>query len=699
MKACYRTILYCVLLFPILCSAQATLLADINIGTGSGIATSTDFSVVEGDTMFFLATENGITYNLYRTEGTPQTTIKLTNIDAGNSYVGQWSRVNGKYIFSMYNATTVGRELYVSDGTPVGTSLLKDICPGTTSGVYSASDFSYSDGNALYFVAAANGANFDLWKTDGTTSGTIQLSTINATNTSLGHWTKLPNGKFVFSLFDGGAIYGRELFITDGTPGGTSILKDIDAGPLTAFYGATDFIKLEGNEFYFAATDNDYNYELWKSDGTAAGTIKLSNIGATTPAIGHWNSINGKFVFSSFDNSTIYGRELWVTDGTPSGTTILKDIRNGLASSLDGAADFIYNDGNILYFTATDNGTNYELWSTDGTQSNTLKVSNTGSIANTIGHWTKLNNHFIFTMNDGGSTRGREMWVTDGTFGNTQVLKDILPGTTSAFSGSGDFIVKEGNIAYFVASDNGSTYDMWRTDGTNTGTVKISNIGATNNTVSQWTALYGNYVFSMINGIYGRELYTSTGNIGGTTLLKDIFAGVGTGVNSDNYCIKANNTMFFVASADGVNYELWKSDGTSNGTNQLTVVNATNQYLGQWSQVGARHTFSLLNAIVGRELYTINTITDLQPIKQPDIVAAVRPNPTTRTLTLSISEDEKFEEVLIFDLQGKLLINESIFLKGFSEGDINIESLNPGLYLLKMTTQSGKGVTKKIEKI
>jgi hypothetical protein len=107
----------------------------------------------------------------------------------------------------------------------------------------------------------------------------------------------------------------------------------------------------------------------------------------------------------------------------------------------------------------------------------------------------------------------------------------------------------------------------------------------------------------------------------------------------------------------------------------------------------------LLNAIVGRELYTINTITDLQPIKQPDIVAAVRPNPTTRTLTLSISEDEKFEEVLIFDLQGKLLINESIFLKGFSEGDINIESLNPGLYLLKMTTQSGKGVTKKIEKI
>jgi ELWxxDGT repeat protein len=699
MKAFFRVISFCSLFLPAFCSAQATLLADINPGTGSGITNNTDFSVVVGDTMFFVATENGITYNLYRTEGTPQTTIKLTTIDAGNTYVGQWSRINGKYIFSMYNAATVGRELYVSDGTPAGTSLLKDICPGTTSGVYSASDFSYSDGNALYFVAAANGGNFDLWKTDGTTNGTIQLSTINATNTGLGHWTKLPNGKFVFSLFDGGAIYGRELFITDGTPVGTTILKDIDAGPLTAFTGSGDFIKLEGNEIYFAATDNDYNYELWKSDGTTAGTIKLSNIGATTPQIGHWNAINGKFVFSAFDNSLIYGRELWVTDGTPSGTALLKDIRNGLASSLDGAADFIYNDGNKLYFTASDNGVNYEVWSTDGTQANTLKVSNTGAIANTIGHWTKLNNQFIFTMNDGGSTRGREMWVTDGTFGNTHVLKDILPGTASAFTGSGDFIVKDGNIAFFVATDDGTTYEMWRTDGTSVGTVKISNIAATNNTVGQWTSLFGSYIFSMSNAVYGRELYTSTGNLGGTTLLKDIFSGTGTGINSDNFSISANNTMFFVGSADGIIYELWKSDGTSNGTMRLTVVNATNQYLGQWSQINGKHTFSLFNATVGRELYTINTITGVEPTKQPELVAALSPNPTTQSLTVSISENERFAEVLVFDLQGKRILDETKSLKGLNEGVINIESLNPGLYLLKMTTQSGKVVTKKIEKI
>lgn len=699
MKRVIRSLLFIFLILPNLIQAQATLLSDINVGTGSGISGSADFSVVVGDTMFFVATDNGTTYNLYRTEGTPQSTIKLTSIDAGNTFVGQWARVNGKYIFSMYNASTVGRELYVSDGTPSGTTLLKDICPGTVSGLYSASDFSYNDGNALYFVAAANGGNFDLWKTDGTTNGTIQLSTVNATSTALGHWTKMPNGKFIFSLFDGGAVYGRELFITDGTPSGTSILKDIDAGPLTAFSGANDFIKLEGNYIYFAATDNDYNYELWKSDGTNAGTIKLSNIGATTPAIGHWNAINGKFVFSSFDNSTVYGRELWVTDGTTNGTALLKDIRNGIGSSLDGAADFIYNDGNILYFVATDNAVNYELWSTDGTSANTLKVSNTGAIANTIGHWTKLNNHFIFTMNDGGSLRGREMWVTDGTFGNTNVLKDILPGTTSAFTGASDFIIKEGNVAFFIATDNGNTFDLWKTDGTTAGTIKISNVNATNNTVGNWTALYGKYIFSLFSPANGRELFVSTGNLGGTTLLKDIFAGTGSGIDPSNFSINANNTMFFVGTADGVNYELWKSDGTVVGTQRISVINATNGLLGQWSQINGKHTFSMINATVGRELYATNTITAVAPEKQPELVAEIAPNPTSDILTVSIAENEQFAEVEVFDLQGKRVLVATESVKGNNVGVINIGSLQPGLYLIKMVTKSGLMATKKIEKM
>lgn len=686
---------------PFLGNAQVTLLKDINVGTGSGITNSTDFSVVVGDTMFFLGTENGTSYNLFRTEGTPQSTVKISNIDAGNTYVGQWARINGKYIFSMYNAATVGRELYVSDGTLAGTSLLKDICPGATSGVYSAADFYYVDGNTMYFIASTNGSNFELWKTDGTTAGTIQLSSGNATSAALGHWTKLPNGKFIFSLYDGGAVYGRELFVTDGTPAGTSLLKDIDPGTFTAFTGSGDFIRLEGNVVYFAATDNDFNYELWKSDGTTAGTIKLSNIGATAPTFGHWNAINGKFIFSAFDNGAVHGRELWVTDGTPAGTGLLREIRNGISSAFDGSGDFVYNDGNIIYFVAIDNLSSYEIWKTDGTTANTVKITSTGATANTVGHWTKMGSKFVFTVTDGNAVHGREMWVTDGTSGGTFQLKDINPGTGSAFDGSGDFRALWGNNLLFTATDNGTTYELWKTDATTSGTIKLSNISATNNSVGQWTPMFGKVIFSMNNSSSGRELYKTDGTVPGTSLLKEINIGAGSGLIASDFSINANNTMFFVATINGTKFELWKSDGTPAGTTAITSLNATSEYLGQWSQINGKHTFSMYDGAVnvGRELYCINTITAVEPTKEPALTANVRPNPTANLLTVSISENTTIEEVKIMNLEGQIMMDVSDALKGNKEGSIDLSSLSPGIYLLKMVSKDGGRIVKKIEKI
>jgi ELWxxDGT repeat protein len=213
--------------------------------------------------------------------------------------------------------------------------------------------------------------------------------------------------------------------------------------------------------------------------------------------------------------------------------------------------------------------------------------------------------------------------------------------------------------------------------------------------------MFGKVIFSMNNSSSGRELYKTDGTVPGTSLLKEINIGAGSGLIASDFSINANNTMFFVATINGTKFELWKSDGTPAGTTAITSLNATSEYLGQWSQINGKHTFSMYDGAVnvGRELYCINTITAVEPTKEPALTANVRPNPTANLLTVSISENTTIEEVKIMNLEGQIMMDVSDALKGNKEGSIDLSSLSPGIYLLKMVSKDGGRIVKKIEKI
>ncbi len=399
---------------------MATLLKDINLGTGSGIDAANDFSYSVGNITYFVATDNGTTYELWKTDGTTAGTIKLTNQGGTSNGIGQWNAVNGKYVFSMSNSNTVGRELYVTDGTLAGTSLLSNINAGAGSGINTSIDFSYSNGSTMYFVATNNGTTYELWKTDGTTAGTIKLTNQGGTSNGIGQWNAV-NGKYVFSMSNSNTV-GRELYVTDGTLAGTSLLSNINAGAGSGINTSIDFSYSNGSTMYFVATNNGTTYELWKTDGTTAGTIKLTNQGGTSNGIGQWNEVNGKFVFSMSNSSTV-GRELYVTDGTLAGTSFLSNINAGTGSGINTANDFSYSNGSTMFFVATNNGTNYELWKTDGTAIGTVKASNIGGTSNGIGQWNLVNGNYIFSMSNPG-TYGRELWVLTGIATMSEELKD-----------------------------------------------------------------------------------------------------------------------------------------------------------------------------------------------------------------------------------------------------------------------------------
>src|SRR5262249_18949535 len=117
----------------------------------------------------------------------------------------------------------------------------------------------------------------------------------------------------------------------------------------------------------------------------------------------------------------ITGRELWKSDGTGAGTVLVKDIKAGSAGS---GASGLRNVNGTLYFAADDGATGMELWRSDGTADGTVLVAdiNPGSASSSPAGLTVAGSHFFFSADDG--VHGRELWdppTVNGGFSPTLV--------------------------------------------------------------------------------------------------------------------------------------------------------------------------------------------------------------------------------------------------------------------------------------
>jgi ELWxxDGT repeat protein len=244
-----------------------------------------------------------------------------------------------------------------------------------------------------------------------------------------------------------------------------------------------------GDYLYFSSSDDGMNnYELWRTDGTALGTTLVKDIRAGSDGSYPYNftPLNGYLYFSADDGTN--GVELWRTDGTADGTTLVKDIRAG---SDDSYAYYFTPLGDYLYFKAEDATNGEELWRTDGTADGTTLVKDirAGSNGSYPYNFTPLNGYLYFSADDG--TNGGELWRTDGTADGTTLVKDIYAGSIGSYPGEMEAF---GSYIYFNAYDGGS-YELWRTDGTDAGTTIFHDFGSGFNYVYGMTkvgsTLYG----------------------------------------------------------------------------------------------------------------------------------------------------------------------------------------------------------------
>ncbi|MBZ0179070.1 MAG: T9SS type A sorting domain-containing protein [Melioribacteraceae bacterium] len=223
--------------------------------------------------VFFMADDGTHGSELWATDGSEENTYLVKDINPGElgSLFGGFTAMGTKVYFKAWDGIH-GDELWVSDGSEEGTYLLKDINPNA--GNSQITGMSLINDDLIYFSATNGegniGLNYELWRTDGTEVGTYMIKDINPNSEDIGSnpsgFTQL--GDYVLFSADDGTT-GSELWITDGTEEGTHLLKDINIGEESSFPG--NFIEFQ-DQLYFTAIDVEHGRELWRTDGTEAGT-------------------------------------------------------------------------------------------------------------------------------------------------------------------------------------------------------------------------------------------------------------------------------------------------------------------------------------------------------------------------------------------------------------------------------------------
>jgi trimeric autotransporter adhesin len=505
-----------------------------------------------------------------------------------------------------------GEELWKTDGTAAGTELVKDINPGLESSIiYGLTKVS----NILYFVAYRPSEGFALWKTEGTAANTVMVKDINLFSTSQydsGIYSLTDvNGILMFVANDG--TTGNELWKSDGTATGTVLVKDIFPGPTGS--SIADLINVNGNLF-FRAESSTNNRELWTSSGTDASTSLRANINPSSSSFpSNFNVIfssGSYFLYFTADNGT-NGREVYRLSLSVAGSTpLLYDINPGFAGSnpinfkvIAGAILYFsaneptfgievyrltpaitptrltdinpnagnsfpsefFNYGADVYFLAYNPLTGHELYKNNGTTSTLIEI-NSGAESSNPNSFTILNGQMYFFVSKESTLESKLMKIP--AFGGSpQLVKTIVDSYffesfSSLSSSYYDHIEVSNNLLFFVAVDNINGLNLWKTDGTNTIIVKDSSPGSSNCT--NFLSAGATTFFFADNFTNGKELWKTDGTSGGTALVKDIRPG---SLGYNGYYekgIEFNNKILFNVTNFFFDSQTWISDGTNAGT-------------------------------------------------------------------------------------------------------------------------------------
>jgi ELWxxDGT repeat protein len=395
-----------------------------------------------------------------------------------------------KMLFQAFNGSNY--EVWMSDGTAAGTSVVY-----TQSG-----NTMYPDGYG-WILSGAGQAGGNIWYTvlssDGPDKFILGSMDLSSGLTNIGNLAPIGNHLFYtatdsyswsFGLYvDDMRIDSKKLYVCDDYELMTGCHEETTLYP-SGFDSRSGVVDI-GGVIYFGSDNSLYKYDPNNYEGGGAGLEIVKNLG--TDAIDRIIKTNGSMYLISkkikiwTGSQYLYTYKLWTSDGTAAGTVMVKDLDISSIQSISVA-------GSSIYFIA-----NYDnLWKSDGTASGTLMVKDisSGTTESQPQNLTVVGNTLYFTATD--EVHGHELWRSDGTEAGTFMIKDIRPGNSPyiPYMPYGSYptgLVASGTLLYFIAADNDHGFELWRSDGSEAGTVMVADLMAGSNQSN--ITIYG-----MING-------------------------------------------------------------------------------------------------------------------------------------------------------------------------------------------------------
>ncbi|MBI2572014.1 MAG: hypothetical protein HYV63_33810 [Candidatus Schekmanbacteria bacterium] len=488
---------------------------------------------------------------LWRTYGTVPTTA-LVDLGGVTPCLGPIQAVGDEVFFATgYGGPgTPLPRLYKTDGSAAGTVLVKELdstvynCPGLRPMA------AFKDRLIVSLFTRQYGE--ELWVSDGTDAGTSVLADINPGTADSGPLQIAVIGdRFFFMPQDGS--HGRELWSSDGTTSGTRLVADINPGPDSGV--AVDTLAPFGSELILQATDGSHGWEPWRSDGTELGTKMVADValGAASSGAIDFTSAGGQLFFSA-DDGTV-GTELWVSDGTAAGTRLVKDLNpDGSAYPAELTAL-----GNKVYFSAGS-----LLQSSDGTEAGTGPVAaiGTGSYPSLL---TGAGDRLFFQAS--ALPYGQELYATN-SYGY-QLAGDIRPGEASS---APQPLAAAGETMILLADDGEHGEALFRSNGSPADTWMLAPLhGTQGGDLQELTAAGGRLFLSgdnreeTVNS--GNGLWTSTGMPDSAELLLSTWSSYGS-FDPTQLAATASGELYFTSARGyhGSAAGLWKSDGSAAGT-------------------------------------------------------------------------------------------------------------------------------------
>ncbi len=463
--------------------------------------------------------------------------------------------------------------------------LLRDILPGATTGPLPSEPTPFN--GALLFTAHEAAHGTELWRSDGTSAGTVLLKDISpGAGVSNPAYLTVAGDHLFFSAYE--PTHGNELWKTDGTGAGTVLVRDIRPGVLDG--DVSNLVDVDGTLF-FTAWNGSAGRDLWKSDGTEAGTVLVKDLPPNTSDFSPgFLTPMGRTLYFFHTDATV-GTELWKSDGTEAGTVLVKDITPGPSSWERFPLGAL---GDTFLFAAHDGVTGYELWRTDGSEAGTVLVGDIrpGADSSFPPGGRVVGGTLFFAAQDG--AHGQELWKTDGTEAGTVLVRDLRPGPGDS---SPLYLTEVEGQLFFIARSAAGGSELWKSDGTEAGTVRIADISPQEYGPIDYQphAAGGLLFFSGMAADTGREPWRSDGTVDGTSLVHDISPG--TGSSLPRTLTHVGRTLFFAASHPTHGTELWASAPCPQSLTcpAPVFVNAT-------SESGA--TVSLPPVLIGGDVFT-----------------------------------------------------------------------------------------------